>query len=138
MKEIIKQIIEVDNYKEDKDSWGHMAGFKVITNQQEILLLIDDESSCCEQWGYFWSDEDIKDFIGFELLKIEVVDTALDKEVLKKHVDVDDSWFEGGVMFVNFETNRGTLQFTAYNNHNGYYGHEAKIISKQLNHSEFL
>ncbi len=37
-------------------------------------------------------------------------------------------------MFVDLITNRGVLQFTAYNNHNGYYGHDAKVISTQLNH----
>ncbi len=35
-------------------------------------------------------------------------------------------------MFVNLETNKGTLQFVAYNEHNGHYGHEAKVTCKQL------
>lgn len=138
MQEIIKKIIEVDNYKEE-DSWTHMAGFKIVTNEQEILLLIDDESSCCERWGYFWSDDEVKNFIGAEIQKIEIVDTALDKKILvKNNLDIDDEWFDGGVMFVNFETSKGLLQFTAYNEHNGYYGHEAKVISKQLKHKETL
>ena len=41
-------------------------------------------------------------------------------------------------MFVNVETDKGLLQFVAYNEHNGYYGHEACVISKHLNESEYL
>ncbi|MEL3959481.1 hypothetical protein NST17_20225 [Caldifermentibacillus hisashii] len=41
-------------------------------------------------------------------------------------------------MFVDIITSNGTLQFVAYNEHNGYYGHEAKVISTQIEHSEFL
>ena len=44
----------------------------------------------------------------------------------------------GGAMFVNLETSEGLLQFVAYNAHNGYYGHEAVLVSKQLNHEERL
>ena len=45
---------------------------------------------------------------------------------------------EGGVMFVNLETDMGTLQFVAYNEHNGYYGHEAKVQCTKLTHAEHL
>jgi len=41
-------------------------------------------------------------------------------------------------MFVDLKTDRGKLQFVAYNEHNGYYGHEAEVICNQLNHSEVL
>ena len=41
-------------------------------------------------------------------------------------------------MFVDIVTDRGVLQFVAYNIHNGYYGHEAKVISTQLEHNETL
>ncbi len=41
-------------------------------------------------------------------------------------------------MFVNLETNVGLLQFVAYNSHNGYYGHDAVLVSKQLNLTEAL
>lgn len=33
-------------------------------------------------------------------------------------------------MFINVETTNGLLQFVAYNEHNGYYGHEVKLVSK--------
>lgn len=33
-------------------------------------------------------------------------------------------------MFINVETTKGLLQFVAYNEHNGYYVHEVKLVSK--------
>lgn len=36
----------------------------------------------------------------------------------------------GSAMFINVETTKGLLQFVAYNEHNGYYGHEVKLVSK--------
>lgn len=39
---------------------------------------------------------------------------------------------EGDFVFINLETNKGTLQFVLYNSHNGYYGHCSSITSTQL------
>ena len=36
----------------------------------------------------------------------------------------------GSAMFINVETTKGLLQFAAYNEHNGYYGHGVKLVSK--------
>ena len=36
----------------------------------------------------------------------------------------------GSAMFINVETTRGLLQFAAYNEHNGYYGHDVLLVSK--------
>lgn len=36
----------------------------------------------------------------------------------------------GSAMFINVETTKGLLQFVAYNEHNGYYEHEVKLVSK--------
>lgn len=127
MSEIIRAITE----HSQKKGYSYMAGFKIITDKQEILMLIDDESSCCENWGYFLSEDDTEQFVGAELRDIKITDTELNKE---KHVDI----YEGGIMFVDIETNKGTLQFVAYNDHNGYYGHEALVESTQLNHKEVL
>lgn len=107
------------------------AGYLVVTDKQEIKLLIEDLPNCCENWGYFMSEDTLDDYIGAELLNISITDTAL------KTFDVKEV-YEGYVMFVNLETNRGVLQFVAYNDHNGYYGHEATVESIQLNHREML
>jgi hypothetical protein len=104
-------------------------GFRVITTEQSIDLTINSFHQCCEEWGYFWCQDNPNDFIGASLVCIDVVDDCLNKKMLPKY-GLD----EGGMMCVNIETDRGTLQFVAYNAHNGYYGHEAKVVSKSLNH----
>lgn len=119
--------------------WLTESGFAIETDKQIIKLLIDDYQSCCENYGYFMSEDNFDDYIGAELLDIKVTDTELKEGLLKKHdLDITDRWFEGGVMFVDIVTSKGTLQFVAYNEHNGYYGHDAKVISEQLNHEECL
>lgn len=129
----MERIREIKEIKEKVD-YSMMAGYEIVTSKQSVKMLIDDEASCCESWGYFLSEDDIEYFIGANLRNVTVTDTAL------KTYEVDDLEYldAGGVMFVNIETSRGVLQFVAYNAHNGYYGHEAKIECKQLQHSEIL
>jgi len=109
-------------------------GFVITTSEQQIRLGIDNGQCCCENWGYFMSEDDTSDFIGAKLIDVKITDTLLKPN---DEFDVNDM-YEGDVMFVNVETDKGLLQFVAYNEHNGYYGHEACVISKQLNESEYL
>jgi hypothetical protein len=113
---------------------SEMDGFKITTDKQEILIGIQNEQNCCEDWGFFLSEDCLNYFIGSELLDIELVDDCWNVEKLKgKYGDKEDNY-----MFVNFITSQGVLQFTAYNNHNGYYGHYAVIKSHQLIHQSTL
>lgn len=133
----MEKILNIVEHTE-KD-YSRMSGYMITTDKQEIKLLIDDEGQCCESWGYFMSEDSSDEFIGANLLDIKITDTELKEGILNQHeVDVNSSWFEGGIMFVNIETSVGLLQFVAYNEHNGYYGHEAKVISTQLTHEEYL
>lgn len=125
MNEQITKIVEVD---------AADAGYVVTTTDQVIELLISNTSSCCESWGWFWSNDNPQDFIGAELLGVEVVDEALNVSTLEKVASRD----EGDVMFVNLKTSVGVLQFTAYNSHNGYYGHRASVSSKQVKYDTCL
>lgn len=68
------------------------------------------------------------------MIGISITDTALNNKKIEALEYLDC----GGAMFVNLETSEGLLQFAAYNSHNGYYGHEAVLISKQLNYEEGL
>jgi hypothetical protein len=118
---------------------GGMEGYEVITSKQSIKLLIDNEQSCCEHWGYFWCNDNPQDFIGANIIDVSITDTALNEAVLKeKDLDRNAQYFEGVVMFVDIKTERGVLQFVAYNEHNGYYGHEARVECSYLKHSETL
>ncbi len=125
MPEIIRSIEEHETSCQE--------GYRIVTNDQEVLLLIDKFQNCCEDWGYFMSEDDTTKFVGAELRGIEIVDTARDTRELPE-LGLD----EGEAMFVDIKTNLGTLQFVAYNAHNGYYGHDATVQSKQLTHTECL
>jgi hypothetical protein len=130
----MEKIIAIMEHEKD----GY-EGYKVITSEQEILLSIDNDQACCEDWGYFWCNEKPQSFVGTNLKGIEITDTELNKAImLKNEVEQSTEYFEGGVMFVNLNTSGGVLQFVAYNQHNGYYGHSAIVTSKQLNHEECL
>jgi len=131
MERILK--IEETTFKED-GHWSNFEGYVISTTDQVIKVGISNEQSCCESFGYLFTNDDTNEFIGSTLLKIESVDTALNGKVIEDLEYLDC----GGAMFINFETTEGVLQFVAYNAHNGYYGHEAVFISKQLNISEGL
>lgn len=129
--ETIIEINEIDD--------NYVAGYVVKTSEQVIRLTIDNGQSCCERWGYFWCNDNQQDFIGATLRDVKITDDALNEAVMKENeLDPNDKWFEGGVMFVNLETDKGTLQFVAYNEHNGYYSHEAKVECQQVTSSHRL
>ena len=133
MTEIIMGIIEVSDFRDKENDWSVYDGYKIITDKQEIFFGISNGQSCCENWGYFSTPDDFKEFIGTGLLEVKVVDTGLNTAKLEElYLD------EGQIMFVTFETTNGTLQFAAYNSHNGYYGHTAILRSIQLNEDQSL
>ena len=135
MKEKILKIEKTEFKHDDKSkSYYNLEGYKITTDRQVIKLGIDNGQSCCENWGYFMSEDDVQSFVGSILIGIELTDTQLKKV---EEFDIDNS-YEGDAMFVNLKTNNGLLQFVAYNEHNGYYGHEACVISKQLSHTTIL
>lgn len=134
----MEKIIQISEF-EGRPGHSKVAGFEVITTDQIVQLYIDDEQDCCESWGYFWCNENPQDFVGAELRSVAITDTALNEAQMKANeLNPNDKWFEGGIMFVNIETSIGTLQFVAYNIHNGYYGHQATVKCTQLTHSEVL
>lgn len=138
-KEIILAITEIENYVFTKDKKkefpNRFTGYSVITSKQTILILINNQSQCCENFGYMSSEDNFEDFIESELKELKAVDTSLSISELN---DIVGGHEEPHTMFVNLETNKGTLQFTLYNEHNGFYGHKVRIVSHQLNIDEEL
>lgn len=133
-------IVEIKEYRGEQDGLGVEAGFQIVTNAQTITLAIYDEPSCCESWGYLLSEDDTGKFVGAELRGIRITDTNRSQRRFTTDWNDDDAEHldAGNVMFVDIETDLGVLQFVAYNAHNGYYGHEARVSSRQLTHSEVL
>jgi len=120
----IKEITEVYNYKIQR-GYENMDGYKVETDEHIIYVLIDNVQSCCESWGYFASEDNLNQFIGAELMEINLTDTALNKEKVEKSDYYDGD--SGGIQFVDFVTDKGIFQLAVYNAHNGYYGHEILV-----------
>jgi hypothetical protein len=108
-------------------------GYEILTEKGQIYILINNSQSCCENWGYFAGNDDLESFIGAELLSVNRVDNCLNVSRLPGY-GLD----EGIAIFINLETDRGTLQFTVYNSHNGYYSHGVIIKSQELNIKEYL
>lgn len=126
----IEKILKI----EDADNFNH-DGFKISTSKQDIYILIDNRISCCETTGYFSTPDVLTDYVGSELLGIELTDTELMTDVIDCegiNVGVDNC------MFVTIKTTLGDFQLTVYNDHNGYYGHTAMVRSKQLNFEDHL
>ena len=126
--------IEKTTFKKTKDDWQSFDGFQIITDLQTIQIGISNEQCCCESFDCIITNDETKEFIGAELKSLAIVNTALNNKKIEELEYLEC----GGAMFVNLETSEGLLQFVAYNAHNGYYGHEAVLVSNQLNHEEGL
>lgn len=138
MKEVIEAITE---FEEAAPDYGNEAGFKIKTNRQEIILAINSNQDCCEEWGYFLTEDDQSKFIGATLYGLRVTDTnRSSREISPRGGEAEGDIYldEGDVLFVDINTSKGILQFVAYNAHNGYYGHEARIVSRDLKHEASL
>lgn len=137
-------VVAVNPYESTGDGgWNREAGFQIQTTAQIITLAIDDQPSCCESWGYFLTEDNTEKFIGARLLGVRITDTNRSGRRFTADWSVNDGddvehLDAGDVMFVDIETDRGVLQFVAYNAHNGYYGHEARVSSMQLRHRKVL
>ena len=130
--EKIKSILE----SEFKHDHSICEGWVIETDLQTIKIGISSGQSCCENWGYVTSHDldSVDTFIGAELLSISHTDMDLNSKFFYKFKEMDVcDVIETPTMFVTIETSAGTLQFVAYNEHNGYYGHDAVVISRQLN-----
>lgn len=128
-----EKILSIEECRHTPDEGYNYSGFIVITTSQKIELLISSDTECCENWGYFWCNDTPEDFVGAKLLNVTCTDDALNTHKVLEYVDNINMAY-----FVNLETDRGTLQFVVYNEHNGYYGHDIRIISKQFSISEDL
>jgi len=116
------------------------TGFEIHTSNEVITLAIDNKRYCCEYWNTFISQDDISEFIGASISEIIVSDTnrnsfvlACDDEFaeIENIIKVRDNYVDVlDLEFVSIYTSKGKLQFTVYNNHNGYYGHETYIKVK--------
>lgn len=101
-------------------------GYKLTTSNSTILVLIDSHHQCCEYFGYICTDDNPNQFIGKTLTEIRTTDTDLRNEIIKE-LDLIDHMT--GIQFVTFIFADGAqFQLAVFNEHNGYYGHDIKVI----------
>ena len=135
-KETILAITEVESHpiKHPVGYEIYCDGYKITTDKQTVLVLIENDQQCCENWGYICTNDNMEEFIGANLLSVNLTDIALNNADLP----AADWCDEREIQFVNLHTDRGLLQLAVYNAHNGYYGHSLFIRSMQLNHESVL
>lgn len=97
-------------------------GYRVCTNKRELIFLINNHDQCCEEWGYLASENDLASFEGAQLLEVRLTDPQL-KSIDVSNPEGEEFVDKRDVTFITFHTDRGPLQFCAYTEHNGYYGH---------------
>lgn len=126
------KIVSIEEVKfETSDKYEKHSGFCVkLSNGEEVRLWLDMFPGCCESFGYFLSEDNFSDYIGAELFSVERVNKALSTLKVEYQKEISsDALDYGDVMFVNLNTSNGVLQFVAYNQHNGYYGHSAGYVT---------
>ena len=100
----------------------HYDGFTITTDEGQVLIGIDGSQQCCENAGYTSTLDNVEDFIGADIIKIDIVDIEYNPKELPKNYCVD-----ANTVFVNVHTSKGLFQVTAYNDHNGYYSHHVLV-----------
>lgn len=124
---LAETILQIDEFATDNGRYQYdYSGYIVETSGQTIYMIIDSGDGHCAS-GYMTSEDNIADFIGATLYNIELVNEALAVYDLS-HIGTDGDYFQ----FINFNTDRGTLQFVLYNIHNGYYGADVYIRCEQF------
>lgn len=125
IKEISDFCIKRDHYLHD---YYFFDGYEVATDDGKYLVLIENEQNCCENWGYFSSNDNFEKYIGKELTGVYLTNTALNTQ---KFGELQrDYWLEDDqIQFVDFCFSDGDkLQLAVYNAHNGYYGHAICVM----------
>lgn len=109
-----------ENVKDDKGNFYER-------DEEYIFRILDSDDGCCEILGSFISEDDLSIFVGAELFDIYFTDTSLNTAHLNKIASYKSEYDYHNIQFVNFRTSKGTFQFTVYNCHNGYYGHDITV-----------
>ena len=100
------------------DDPGRWMGYTFVMSdpRKNITCKIENQHHCCEKWGTYTACN-LNDFIGAQYYGVYV-----SKIKKKKHEEMK-------MLDVKITTNRGSIKFHVYNEHNGYYAHDVFIQS---------
>lgn len=83
------------------------SGYKVITDQTEIMLVISREREHFEDWGYIFSEgNNPVDFIGAEIKEVELPEY--------------DTFGSAATQYMHIATDKGSFALSIYNNNINY------------------
>lgn len=123
-----EKIILIKEADWQKETYGYMSGWEVITDQHAYRFGIDNDSQCYENYGYIATEDDFAEFVGAELIEVDTTDKErLSKTLMKDSNTILDGSNEielEAAMFITFKTSAGVFQLVVYNEHNGYYSHD--------------
>lgn len=124
-------MIDVCNLeRESLDAFMKVVGKKIMDvrlqndvlfmsfGSQGALYITDEGQSCCEN-RYITTDDKLEDYVGGNLLNIEVKPVPvpmLENRDPEDYSDVHD------IEFVEISTTKGSFVLVTHNEHNGYYG----------------
>lgn len=79
------------SFDDTSEGWTNsMEGVIITTTDQTIRMGISDSQNCCESSGYFFTEDNVEDFIGAKLLSVDLTDAGLHTQTLAKEFRV---WF---------------------------------------------
>lgn len=104
-----------------------------LDDGREIKFGIDDGQSCCEAWGYLYSVDDPKDYIGAVYMGLEEMDNwpktiEVPGECKSYNNPNEIDCDGGGYQSLVVRTSKGPMEFVVYNSHNGYYAHGTILV----------
>ena len=109
------------------------SGYRLtLSDNNSIMFMIDSYQQCCESFGYLSTNDNIQDFIGSTIQKVEIVtgDNYTKSDLIISNYNGKDT-IEVDVkecVFLIVTTDKGELTFAVYNAHNGYYSHDVKVF----------
>ena len=98
---------------------GHeWLGYRIHADRQEIVIKISKPRLCCETYGVYCSKKRSEDIIGGVISQINLYDRVGNQT---RYFAREKS------VIVEIITDKGSLEFIIYCEHNGYYAHDYYI-----------
>lgn len=127
----METILKIEIYEEGTPV-DEITGYKITTNKQVVQLY-------SEKPGFFMSENNLKGYIGANLINITIRDTEFKYGLLMEHsvenYDINrDFIYKGGTLLVDIATSKGTMHFKSYNHHEGTPCYKATFLSEHFMH----